>query len=80
VTDSDIIAALACEDCCARLHLSRGRGIAGPVLVAVVEHELTCPWMARVAPEGVTMSGSSGVLMHVLRDTAEQAGSVGDDR
>ena len=70
--------ALACEDCPAVIHRSRGTGLGGAVLVVAVEHEPTCPWMARVAPDGATMSGADGVLLHFRRDdTSNGPESVG---
>jgi hypothetical protein len=65
-TEADV-PGLACEDCPAVMHLSRGVGVGGPVLTVVVEHEPSCPWLARVAPNGATISTEAGILMHVAR-------------
>ena len=81
MTTSSEIQALACEDCVGRMHLSRCQGINGPVLVAVVEHEPTCPWLARVASSGATIASAAGILTHRFRDTDDaRPTGVGDDR
>ncbi|TDD35259.1 hypothetical protein E1287_14200 [Actinomadura sp. KC06] len=63
----DDLQALACEDCPAVVHVSRGQGLSGPVRVVVVEHEASCPWLTRVAPDGATVPGALGVLTHRAR-------------
>lgn len=54
----------ACEDCLAVVTATMGKGIGGPVRVVSVEHERTCPWLARVAPESATIVTAEGILMH----------------
>lgn len=57
--------ALACQDCPADATVSRQQGLAGPVLVVMVVHEPTCPWLARVAPDGVARAViDGGLLLH----------------
>lgn len=60
---------LACPDCPASVHGSRGQGLAGLVLVVVVEHEPTCPFLARSAPQGATLAVPGALLRHVARET-----------
>lgn len=59
--------ASACEDCPAEIRVSRGTGLLGLVLVVAVEHEPTCPWLARVAPGGAVRPSDRGVVMHSVR-------------
>lgn len=66
--ESPDLAALACEDCPAEVNCGLGQGIAGPVLVVSVTHAPTCPWLARVAPGGVTKATRFGILMHYPRE------------
>ena len=68
------LAELGCEDCPARVLVSRSVGIAGPVLVVAVGHERSCPWLARVAPSGEHVGTSArGIVLHHVRG-AEPAG------
>lgn len=73
------IDALACEDCPAKIHSTRGRGIGGPVLVVSVEHETSCPWLTRMAPKGATLSSSAGIVTHWSRDTRRHLRVVRDE-
>ena len=60
-----------CDDCPATVHTSTGASAVTdePVLVVVVEHEPTCPWLARVAPDGATLAPTPDrLLRHVRRD------------
>lgn len=66
LTPAELLA-LACEDCPAEIYVSRGTGLLGVVLVVAVEHEDTCPWMARVAPGGAVRSTDRDVVMHSVR-------------
>lgn len=60
--------ALACEDCPAQVRVGRLQGLAGVVLAVVVDHAVTCPWLARVAPEGAaTITGQGGIVRHQSR-------------
>lgn len=56
------LAGKACDDCIPAVELSRQRGIAGPVLVAVVTHQATCPWAARVTPDGAVVMAPAGSM------------------
>jgi len=60
-TDLD---ALACGDCPATITKTRGEGLFGGVLVVTVLHDPSCPWLARVAPDGATMSTPAGIVIH----------------
>lgn len=65
--------ALACEDCPAGIQCARLQGLAGPVLLVVVTHEPTCPWLARVAPndtEDATVVSEGGIVRHKARTAA----------
>lgn len=64
MSDLADLSSLACEDCPATMHTSRGRGVLGPVLVVSVVHERSCPWLARVAPQGATTVREEGILIH----------------
>jgi hypothetical protein len=73
--------ALACEDCPARVTVQRGRGIAGPVLVVVVEHHRTCPWAGRFVPvAGATVTRPGALLRHIREGEPVVPGlDAGDD-
>ncbi|MEU9657560.1 hypothetical protein [Streptomyces chartreusis] len=62
--------ALACEDCPADIRCTTLQGLNGPVLTVVITHEPTCPWLARVAPEGATLVRERGIVRHTARTTA----------
>lgn len=63
-----IPAELACEDCPARVHVTSGAGLQGPVRIVTVLHAETCPWLARVAPDGVTHATAEGIVIHAAAD------------
>lgn len=71
---------LACEDCIAEILLDWHRGIGGRVLLASIRHEDTCPWLFRVAPQGATLTGPHGILMHWSNATANPPKVEADER
>ncbi|GAA3767271.1 hypothetical protein [Streptomyces chiangmaiensis] len=58
---------MACQDCPSEIYVSRGKGLFGVVLVVAVEHEDSCPWLARYAPDGTVRATPHGVVMHNAR-------------
>lgn len=60
--------ALACGDCIAKVTAHRGVGVAGPVLVVVVEHASTCPWAGQFVPVGGATLLKAGALLRHVRD------------
>jgi hypothetical protein len=62
--------ALACEDCPAEIRCARLQGLRGPVLAVVIDHEPTCPWLARVAADNITTVFEGGIVRHQARITA----------
>jgi hypothetical protein len=66
MTTNPELQALACEDCPAVITETTNPGLGGPVRTVSVEHERTCPWLARVAPDGATLATPWGILMHLF--------------